>query len=770
MTARALTASRSISGATLPFALPIGLSAFLLFSVEPLVGRLVLPVFGGTPAVWTTTLFFFQAVLLVGYLYGHISVTRLGRLGPPLHLVLAGLGFVALLLAPARIADLRIEALPPTLDLIRIMFVLVGLPALMLTTTTPLVSGWFQAVRSEREGDPYWLYALSNSGSLLALLAYPLLIEPRLGLTAQREIWSVGYAGLVILLAVAGMRVMPILVARGQAGRAAGVDVRAVAAPASASRAIDWPRRLRWLLLAAIPSGLLSAVTTFIATDLVSAPLLWVVPLAIYLGSFIVAFSPRGGRLVGLAVLAAPAMITLMWVPYGSAGGWPILAILVLEVVAFAVVSVSLHGRLAQDRPEPAHLTEFYLILSAGGAIASAFVAIVAPQVFPNVWEYPILLVGALVALALVAPPTAHAADDAPASGSGTRRGLDFSPFFTGFRARFLPYAIGASLLAAVLLGTGSHVTELGIRWLIVGGLLLAVGARPWFLAIATALVLCLAAFVLQPPVEFRARSFFGVTEVLRPADGKVAILMNGTTVHGTQYTDPARRRIPGTYYGTTGPAGDIFTVGTGAAGRAAGGITRIGIVGLGAGTLAAYLDDTMTMTYFEIDPVVVRVASDPTLFSYLSDAPTMPRIVLGDARLSLADEPAGAYDLVILDAFSSDAIPIHLLTVEAIAEELRTLGPDGIIAFHISNRYYDLSPAISAALQRLGLTTMERASAAAPAGSDSTDIPSRWLAASRDPARLGAFRALGWQSAKQADHPFSDDYADLLSYLHIGF
>ena len=361
MTARTLTASRTLLGTTLPFAIPIGLSAFLLFSVEPLVGRLVLPVFGGTPAVWTTALFFFQAVLLAGYLYGHVSITRLGQWGPPVHIALAGLGFAALVVAPAHVAGLRIETLPPALDLLRILFVLVGLPAFILTTTTPLVSGWFEAARSERDGDPYWLYALSNGGSLLALLAYPLLIEPRLGLGDQRGIWTVGYAVLVVLLALAGTRAMPAIVARAQAVAAragtlatgTATSMTATAAPLTDALAIDWPRRLRWLLLAAIPSGLLSAVTNFIATDLVSAPLLWVVPLAIYLASFIVAFSPRGGRLVRLAVLAAPAMVTLLWVPYGTAGAWPILALLVIELVAFGIVAVALHGRLAQDRPDP---------------------------------------------------------------------------------------------------------------------------------------------------------------------------------------------------------------------------------------------------------------------------------------------------------------------------------------------------------------------------------------------------------------------------------
>ncbi len=312
----------------------------------------------------------------------------------------------------------------------------------------------------------------------------------------------------------------------------------------------DWPRRLRWLLLAAVPSGLLSAVTTFIATDLVSAPLLWVAPLAIYLVSFIVAFSPRGGRWIGWAVAAAPAMVTVLWVPYGSAGGWPVVAVLAMELVAFAVVAIALHGRLAQDRPDPSRLTEFYLIISLGGALASAFVALVAPSVFPGVWELPILLVGALVALALVSAPSPRTA---------RKKGLDFSPFVRGARGRMAPYVIAAGLLIVSLVATRALATEAGVRWLLVGGLLLLVGARPWFLATATAFVLALATFVLQPPAEFRDRSFFGVTEVTTSPDGELKLLMNGTTVHGSQSTDPAKRRTPQSYYVRSGPVGDIF-------------------------------------------------------------------------------------------------------------------------------------------------------------------------------------------------------------------
>ena len=729
MTARALTASRSMMGTTLPFALPIGVSAFLLFSVEPLIGRLVLPVFGGTPAVWATILFFFQAVLLVGYLYGHVSVTRLGPWGPVVHLALAGVGFAALLLAPARIAELRQQGVTPVVDLLRILFVLIGLPALILTTTTPLVSGWFAAARSGREGDPYWLYALSNGGSLVALLAYPIIIEPRLGLSAQRGLWTVGYAALVVMLTIAATRVLPVL--RSRAAERVSAWSTSTLAPATT---IDWPRRLRWLLLAAIPSGLLSAVTNFIATDLVSAPLLWVAPLAIYLASFVIAFSPRGTRWVRLGAIAAPAMVTLLWVPYGSAGGWPVLVILAMELGAFGIVAVALHGRLAQDRPDPAHLTEFYLMLATGGALASAFVA-----------------------LALTAPRFARM----PRNG----RGLDFRPFVEGFRGRMLPFlAIGAVMITGLVV-TGALATEAGIRWLLVGGLVLLVGARPWFLVISTAFVLLLATFVLQPHADFEARSFFGVTQVLESKTGDLKLLMNGTTVHGSQSTDPTKRRTPQSYYVRNGPIGDLFRLTTEQAGARP---YEVAVTGLGGGALASYVEPGMAMTFFEIDPVVVRVATDPRYFTYLSDAPVRPSVVLGDARLSLALEPAGRFDLLILDAFSSDSPPVHLLTTEAVADEMRTVKPGGLIAFHVSNRYYDLTPAVAAAAVQQGLTILERWHAVG-AVHEPGETPSHWLAASRDSGMIAALRAGGWTDPKAAGRPFTDDYADLLTYLHPG-
>lgn len=765
MTARTLAATRPLAGSVLPFALPIGLSAYLLFSVQPMIGRLVLPIFGGAPAVWATMLFFFQATLLVGYLYGHLSVTRLGPAGPLVHLGLAGLAMVAMVIAPSDVAALRDQGIAPVLDLVRILVLVIGLPALVLTTTTPLVSGWFEVARARHAFDPYWLYALSNGGSLLALLAYPLLIEPRLGLADQRSTWGIGYAILVVLLAVAATRVLPLLRERAGADRPApaptpvapgAAHVTASTDPATTAP-ISWGRRGRWLLLAAVPSGLLSAVTTFVATDLVSAPLLWVMPLAIYLLSFIIAFSPRGTGPIRLATLAAPAMLTLLWVPYGSAGGWPVVAIVVMEFAAFGIVATALHGRLALDRPDASHLTEFYLVLSAGGALASAFVALLAPLVFPGVWEYPILLVAGFVALALVVP--------APRVARRAGRGLDFSPFLAGVTTRFGPYLVAAALLTVAMVLTGALAAEAAVRWLLVGGLILLVGARPWFLVVATAFVLALATFVLQPAVDFRARTFFGVTEVVPSPDGDLVLLMNGTTVHGSQATDPAKRGDPRAYYVRNGPVGDLFGR---LEARTQGGPSDVGVVGLGAGAIAAYVHPEMSMTFFEIDPVVIQVATNPVYFTYLADAPRQPAIVEGDARLSLAAVPDGAYDLLIMDAFSSDSPPVHLFTTEAIADELRVLRDGGILGFHVSNRYYDLAPPIAAAVTEAGWTLLESTHEPG-ADREPGETPSRWLAAAADPDTIAALRADGWFDATIADRPFTDDYADLLRYLLLG-
>ncbi|MBF8289282.1 MAG: hypothetical protein HW391_250 [Chloroflexi bacterium] len=761
------------------FAVGIGISSFLLFWLQPLIGQVVLPLYGGTPAVWATVLVFFQGTLLLGYLYGHASVTRLpARTSLVVHVVLAVLAAVWLVLQPLEADRAAPGDLPAALDVLRILAIRVGPPVFVLTATTPLLSAWFAARRGESEkGDPYGLYALSNAASLGALVAYPFLIGPLVGLTRQLALWSIGFGALGLVLALAAAmvwrtRAIGDRIVRGPTGGSAGAPAAdSAGAPAADPNAdelsgpptprITWPRRLRWLLLAAVPSGLLAAVTNFIAVDLIAAPLLWIVPLGLYLGSFIVAFSERGRRLVPWAVRLAPALITLLWVPIGSVGGWPLVPLVVLEWSGLAIIATALHGRLALDRPPAARLTEFYLVQSVGGVVGGAFVAIVAPSVFPGVWEYPILLAGALAALALTSgaragrgpvrtlPPEPATTPSKPSTRSPR---LDFGPIFGGWVGRLAPFGLVAGLLIAFMAVDQSVALGVALRWFGFGALILFFGGQPWFLAIAR-------------PALLRDRSFFGVTEVIRSPDAGVTVLMNGTTVHGMQSTDPAFSRRPTTYYARSGPLGDVF--GWLEAARPSG---SIAVVGLGAGTIAAYQQPGQALTFFEIDPLVVRVASDPRYFTYMSGAPSAPAIVLGDARLSLRDVPADTFDLLILDAFSSDAIPTHLLTLEALADDLRVLRAGGVIAVHVSNRFYDLAPALGASGERLGLRVLDRGYSPTPAEAEAGAAISYWVVLTRDAAVADAFAGEGWVAAQRsAVEPLTDDHPDILRFLTIG-
>ena len=306
------------------------------------------------------------------------------------------------------------------------------------------------------------------------------------------------------------------------------------------------------------------------------------------------------------------------------------------------------------------------------------------------------------------------------------------------------------------------------MRWLLVGGVILVVGGQPRFLFVATALVLALAVFVLSPPAIFQDRSFFGVTAVLRPPGSPVTVLMNGTTVHGVQSTDPALRHVPGSYYSPNGPLGDVFRIVRGRP-AAPGDGRAIGVVGLGSGTIAAWAQPGDSLTFYEIDPLVIRVAEDPTYFTWLADAAVRPAIVLGDARLSLEPVAAGTYDVLVLDAFSSDAIPAHLLTAEAIADDARVLRPGGVLAIHVSNRYYDLAPAVASAARQAGLTVLQRIYEPTEADTKRGAALSHWLIATSEPADVPGLVAAGWQPVRDGVAPLTDDHPDLLRLLRVG-
>lgn len=768
--------SRLLAAGGYAFPVAIGLSACLLFTLELMVGLLLLPLLGGAPSVWATTLGFFQLILLLGYLYAHLSVTRLGRVGPILHLALAVAALAALAFGP-RVTDINADSLHPVLQVLVTLALAVGLPSFVLCATTPLLSAWLTTVLTsagDPQGvggtgkDPYRLYVVSNAGSLLALLAYPLVVEPALGLGSQRVVWGSCFGALVALLAVVGgLRVWA-------SGPHAPSEAAGEAQPEGEHLAVR--RVARWLLLAAIPCGLLSAVTNFITADLISAPLLWVGPLGLYLATFIVAFSARGRRPVAAATALAPAMATMLWIPFGYSAVWPTLPLLLLELLGFATVALALHGALAADRPGPSRLTFFYLVVSAGGVLGGAFVGFVAPVIFPAIWEYPILLVAALAGMPVIAArragaPAGTAADVASdvAADAGTaadapqqkRRGLNLGPFVAGARRRLIPFLL-IGLVCAIPIAISRPIGLVAVvPLMILGTLILLVGAKPKMLSAMTGVVLAaILAFQPNGPI-YRERDFFGVVEVRR--DALATIMWHGTTNHGGQWTDPALSREPRGYYDRRGPLGNVMTLAQARGGQ------QIGIVGLGAGNIAAYERPGDRITFFEIDPAVVRVAEDPALFTYLSQAPNRPAVVVGDGRLELRKIHDASYDLLILDAFTGDAIPTHLLTVEALRDDLRVLKPGGLLLVHVSNRYYDLAPAVVAGAAQVGMAAEVRTFVPTQAEADGGAQASQWVVATTQPSALEPLAAQGWSTVAPASQAISDDYPDVMRFARFG-
>ncbi|HUP83116.1 MAG TPA: fused MFS/spermidine synthase [Candidatus Limnocylindria bacterium] len=714
------------------FVAALSLSSFLMFTLELLAGRVVLPVFGGAPGVWATALCFFTAMLFIGYSYAHVLVARLdsGR-ATTVHLAVAAVLVVATLLAPTNAANLRDASMPEALNVLLALLVIAGPPSFLLASTTPLLSSWFAG----EAHDAWWLYAASNAASLLALVAYPFAVEPFMPLSLQ---WVALRTGLLVFVGVLAV----IALSR----RAAAPDVPATASPTATKRTAALGRRriARWLFLAFVPAGLLTATTSFLTTDLVSAPLIWIGPLAIYLASFVVAFSERGRRFLPVVDRLVPAAATLLWLPYVAPVGWPVVPLLVIVLGSFAVLATAVHGRLALSRPGSEHLTHFYLLLSLAGVLATAIVGVAAPMLLLDIYEYPALLVLALIALAIA---NRHSITDVIRQPGDAARDLV---------ARLIPYvAVGALLVAFT--GTADPGV---MALLMLGGMVVACALTPRILVPTTiaAMLAALVALTATPGATqlFIGRSFFGVSKVVN-VDGQHR-LYSGTTLHGVQLAD-AGANLATTYYVGSGPLGDVFadlrTRTTGAS---------IGVVGLGAGVVAAYTESADRLTYFEIDPLVVQVASDPHYFSYLTDSLAPVDIVLGDGRLTLADQPPGTFDLLVLDAFSSDSVPPHLLTSEAITSYVRVLGPGGVLAFNLSNRYYDLAPAVAATARDLGFDARVREfipDADQVAGRAAT--ASIWLVVAPS-----GFDVAGWSVVTQPGPVLTDDYPDLLRVLRL--
>ena len=726
------------------FAATLFLSSFLMFTVEPMVARQMLPVLGGVPMVWNGCVVFFQAVLLVGYGGAHV-LTRV--VVAPARL----LAYAALAVLPLMFVRLGVDAAStaratdaPLSWLLVALLTSVGPPFLVLAIGASVLQATFSATRHESARDPYFLYAASNAGSLTALVVYPALVEPLIGLSRQARVWTVGYAvfvALVLLCAVAARFTW-----RGSAVAAPGDG--GVDAAAEGADAVGWMRRARWCLLAAVPSSLMLGVTTALTTDVAPVPLLWVVPLAIYLLTFVVAFSTWGARATGLADRWLPAVLLAVSAAMLLGARPPFLGALLLHVVPFFAVATLCHGLLAADRPAPRHLTEFYFWLALGGMAGGIVNTLLAPIVFSRVLEYPL-------ALAAAAVLRAHAASRKPRSWGW----LDVA----------LPTA-AVSIAGALVFGAWLSTPP---------GLFVAVAlciAGAWVRRQQTATLAAVAGVFLlaspwtsqshDPPVHAE-RTFYGAYRVGLPSEGGYRTLKMGTTVHGMQSIAAGRQDEPLTYYHRTGPFGRM--VATVPQLRQPG---DVAVVGLGIGTLSAYAAPGQRWTFFEIDPAVERIARDERYFTFLKACGDRCRVVLGDARLSLAARTDTRYQLIALDAFSSDAIPLHLLTQEAMALYASRLAPHGMLAFHVSNRHLDLVPIVGRLAANANLTVLVREDRPLPGQPWAADkAQSTWVMAARSPADFGGLPGEpGWALplVTGATPLWTDDFSNVIDVLNL--
>lgn len=721
------------------FASTLFLSAFLIFWVQPMFAKMILPLLGGSPSVWNTSMVFFQSTLLAGYLYADVSVRRIPvRLQPLVHggLLLAAVFFLPVALAPAWRPP---AASNPVASVLLLMLTTVGLPALVVSSTAPLVQAWFARTGHAAAGDPYFLYSASNFGSMLALLGYPTIIEPALRLDGQSRIWAAGFA----LLALALLGCAAALLR----ARAGGEKPPQAPAPddGAASAAPTARERGMWLLLSFVPSSLLLGVTMHITTDIATVPFLWVLPLALYLSTFVIAFSRRPVLSRSFARRLQPAALAALAGVLFLENMLPALTFSV-HLLAFFATALACHSELAARRPAADHLTNFYLWLSIGGVLGGIFNALVAPLVFTTVAEYPLVILGA----AFLRPGNPVAA--------GRRRWLEFAipagvflllwqgpPLVLASRFQFQYFIVKVVLIALCC------VAVYALRSRALGfGLGIAAVLGVGFLNVN----------VLGRGVEHRERNFFGVISIVR--DGSTRVFKHGSVLHGAQSLEPELRRTPLAYHSLNGPLGEIFSAYRRVlAGRS------IAVGGLGAGATAAYGQRGQKMVFYELDPAVERIARDPRYFTFLADSPADIRVEIGDARLRLAEAAPGAYSMIILDVFSSDAVPVHLLTREALRLYLDKLAPGGILAFNISNVFLDLQPVVHALAADAGLISAIRFGASNPKASGGyyQNLPSTWVIMARemnDLIPLQAFPDWFRTEGRAGMGPWTDGYSNI--------
>jgi hypothetical protein len=642
----------------LPFYLATGFSSLLLFVVQPIMTKAILPRFGGSAGVWVTAMLFFQIMLLLGYLYSYLLTRRLNRHAQSaIHLTLLLLSLAVLPVKP----HMDWVAHDPAISILSILFASVGLPYFLLSSTSPLLQSWF--VTSYAGVFPYRLFALSNAGSVLALLAYPVLIEPLLPATAQLKYWSFAYAALVLIACLT-----------------AGIHWSSDPIPEPVDTGAPGRRPFLWIGLAACASTLWLAVANHLSQEVAPVPFLWVLPLSLYLLSFILCFEGHNWYRPAVFRWLLPAA----WITAGFSMARPGSNSLMWEISTFAaalfVWCMFCHGELARTKPERRRdLTFFYLMLALGGALGGVFVGVAAPRVFSTYLELPIgITASVLLALPLLYRVTSPAR-----------------------LARLGAFALAAFIVAVRFQAGSGEVVHM--------------------------------------------RNFYGALQVSDTGEGDSAFrsLYNGSTLHGVEFLSPGRNRLPTTYYGPQSGVGQVLT----ASGRA----RRVAVVGLGAGTLATYGRDGDSFRFYEINPAVIQIAS--RYFHFLDTSAARTDIVEGDGRLALEKEPPGSFDVIVLDAFSDDSIPVHLMTKEAFGVYFRILRGDGVLAIHVTNRYLNLEPVVESLAAGSGKNTVTIHSSAEPGRKI---LPADWVLVSGEPKSVRKPKTRLW----------TDDYSNLFQVL----
>jgi hypothetical protein len=739
------------------FTVSMFVSAALLFLVEPMMAKMALPMLGGTPAVWNTCLVFFQSMLLAGYLYAYASTKWLRR---RTQIIL----HVSLALTPLAVLPLHIPAgweppsdSTPVFWVLAMLSVAVGLPFFLLSASTPMLQRWFSHSGHKSANDPYFLYAASNAGSLVGLLGYPLLLEPTLRLSVQSTFWSYGYALFLVLTVACGA-----LVWRSRL-EAAPAQTAAIEEPNETAPRDLLRQRLRWIALAFVPSSLMMGVTTALTTDVPAIPLFWVLPLAFYLLSFVMVFAKHPPISHEWLIRRLPFLILIALIPTLCKIKLPLLALIALYLLTLFAIALVCHGEVARSRPKITRLTEFYLWISFGGVLGGIFNALIAPVIFSTVIEFPLVLVMA----AMLRPPIDQKTP-LPEKAARVKRNDWLLPI-----ALFLVMAgiLTALARAGIELGSSLIILIFGYSML----WCMSFGKRP--LRFAAGLVALLAASSLYHPnlgkILHTDRNFFGVIRVTDSPNGKLRYLIHGGTLHGSQSLDAARTREPLAYYTKTGPAGSILRAMQAKTLPAPLGEPRQAswaVVGLGAGAMACYLQPGESLTYYEIDPLVVRMALDQRYFTFLERCAPQAKIVLGDARLKLRNAPDAGYDLIVIDAFSGDMIPMHLVTREALALYLRKLAPGGMLAFHITNIYLDIGPTLGSLAKDARLVCITSDDHGVPQDQlDAGKLASRWLVMARSQADLGLLATdPHWVDVRVSPGTkvWTDDYSNLLHVI----